>query len=196
MTKAERTKQFILEQAGPVYNEKGLSGTGIDDILAATKLTKGALYSHFENKEDLSIQTTDYLLQKICAEVDKTMRKEKTAKGMIFAYLDFHKNPLNTYIKGGCPIFNFAVEADDNYPAVKQKVTNVLEVSQRNFRYILSEGIKNKEFKATLDPALYAFKMFAAIEGATIMCRNMNTNQPMKGLIKSLKAELEAFEVK
>lgn len=65
LTKAEKTKQFILETAAPLYNEKGVSGVSIDDVLAAAKVTKGCLYGHFENKEDLSLQVVDLLLKKI-----------------------------------------------------------------------------------------------------------------------------------
>ena len=55
LTKAERTKQFILETAAPIFNQKGISGANIDDVLSATKLTKGCLYGHFESKEDLAL---------------------------------------------------------------------------------------------------------------------------------------------
>ena len=47
MTKAENTKQRILETAGPLYNAKGINGTAIDDVLDAANVTKGCLYSHF-----------------------------------------------------------------------------------------------------------------------------------------------------
>jgi TetR/AcrR family transcriptional repressor of nem operon len=195
MTKADRTKQFILEKAAPIYNEKGLEGIHVDDVLEATSLTKGAIYSHFENKEDLSIQVADYLLDKICSGIDQAMKKETGAKNKIFAYLDFNKTPLNTYISGGCPIFNLAVESDDNHGLIKSKVCNVLAASQKNFAAILKAGIDNGEFNASLDPEAYAFKMFAAIEGATVMCRNLNNDQPMAGLIESLKSELRSYEV-
>jgi len=195
MTKAERTKQFILEKAAPIYNEKGLEGTLVDDVLEATKLTKGAIYSHFENKEDLSIQVADYLLANICYGIDQAMKRETSAKSKIFAYLDFNKTPLNTYISGGCPIFNLAVESDDNQGLIKNKVCNVLAASQKSFAAILRTGIDNGEFNASLDPEAYAFKMFAAIEGATVMCRNMNNDKPMAGLIESLKSELRSYEV-
>ena len=195
MTKAERTKQFILEKAAPIYNEKGLEGTLVDDVLEATRLTKGAIYSHFENKEDLSIQVADYLLDNICYGIDQAMKRETSAKSKIFAYLDFNKTPLNTYISGGCPIFNLAVESDDNHGLIKTKVCNVLAASQKSFVAILRAGIDNGEFNASLDPEAYAFKMFAAIEGATVMCRNMNNDKPMAGLIESLKSELRSYEV-
>ena len=195
MTKAEKTKQLILEKAAPVYNAKGISGTGIDDVLEATGFTKGAVYSHFINKEDLSVQTADYLLKKIVSGIDQAMMREKTSKGKIFAYMNFNKMPLNTYIDGGCPIFNMAVETDDNHANIKKRVGSVVEVSVDTFAKILQDGINNGEFSKKLDPMTFAFKMFSAVEGGIVLCRVMNTNSPMKNLIKSLKDELKQYEV-
>lgn len=140
------------------------------------------------------MQVTDYLLEKICLGIDEAIQRQATAKGKIFAYLDLNKNPLNTYIKGGCPIFNIAVESDDNNSTIKSRISAILCVSQNNFVSILQQGIKNGEFSSALDPAAYAFKMFAAVEGAIIMCRAMNDERPMQGLIKSLKSELESYD--
>ncbi|TDQ11206.1 TetR/AcrR family transcriptional regulator [Pedobacter metabolipauper] len=195
LTKAEKTKQFILETALPLYNEKGISGVNIDDILEATRLTKGCLYGHFENKEDLSEQVIDLSLRTISEKVKAGMLKSKTAKGKIFAFIDFYKNPLETYIPGGCPIFNAAVEADDNHPGLKSKVARVFRTGQEEITAILQEGIDNGEFSDRLDPMIFAFKMVAAVEGGMVMCRVMDTIKPMHGLVKSLKAELEQYAV-
>ena len=194
LTKAERTKQFILETAVPLYNEKGISGVNIDDVLAATKLTKGCLYGHFENKDDLSEQVVDLLLRKISDQMRLAVSKGKTAKAKVFAFLDFYKDPIQTYIPGGCPIFNTAVEADDNYPAVKQKIAAIIRAGQEEITTILKEGIRTGEFSGELNPAVFAFKMVAAVEGAVVMCRIMDTIKPMHMLIKSLKSELEQYE--
>jgi len=195
LTKAEKTKQFILETAGPLYNEKGISGVNVDDVLFATKLTKGCLYSHFENKEDLSNQVIDLLLKKMSDRMYLAVADKKTAKAKIFAFMDFYKDPFQTYISGGCPIFNTAVEADDNYPAIKQKVATILRTTQQDITNVLKAGIDNGEFSAKLEPAIYAFKMVAAIEGGVVMCRTMDNGKPMLALIKSLKAELEQYTI-
>ncbi|HWV70514.1 MAG TPA: TetR/AcrR family transcriptional regulator [Pseudosphingobacterium sp.] len=194
LTKAERTKQFILETAVPLYNEKGISGVNIDDVLAATKLTKGCLYGHFENKDDLSEQVVELSLRKIFDQMRFAVSKGKTAKAKVFAFLDFYKDPIQTYIPGGCPIFNTAVEADDNYPAVKQKIATIIRAGQEEITNILKEGIRTGEFSDELNPAVFAFKMVAAVEGAVVMCRIMDTVKPMHMLIKSLKSELEQYE--
>ena len=195
LTKAERTKQFILETAAPIFNQKGISGANIDDVLDATKLTKGCLYGHFESKEDLALQVIDFMLDNNSEKMLLTISKGKTAKAKVFAYLDFYKDPLDTYIKGGCPVFNIAVESDDHFPAIKKKIAGVIRRGQEMLVAILNQGIENGEFSNKLDPAVYAFKAVAAVEGALVMCRTMNTAKPMSGLIKSLKAELESYTI-
>ncbi|MDR6944077.1 TetR/AcrR family transcriptional regulator [Mucilaginibacter pocheonensis] len=195
LTKAERTKQFILETAAPIFNQKGISGANIDDVLAAAKLTKGCLYGHFEGKEDLALQVVEHMLNTNGEKMLLTISKGKTAKAKVFAFLDFYKDPLNTYLKGGCPIFNIAVESDDNFPVIKEKIAGVIRQGQELFVSVLTLGIKNGEFSDKLDPVVYAFKAVAAVEGAVVMCRAMNTAKPMAGLIKSLKAELESYVI-
>ncbi|MES1160516.1 MAG: TetR/AcrR family transcriptional regulator [Bacteroidota bacterium] len=195
MTKAERTKQFILETAATIYNEKGLTGTGVDDILAATQLTKGCLYSHFENKEDLTLQVVDYLLQRTCHGMATMLGGSGTMKERIFAYLDIYKAPLRPPIQGGCPIFNMAVETDDNLPIIRQKVSGALGKAQKLITDLLMEGKRRKEFNAKLDAEAFSFKVLATTEGGTVICRSMNTNKPMQSLIRSLKEELESYSL-
>ena len=195
LTKAERTKQFILETAAPLYNEKGISGVSIDDVLAATKLTKGCLYGHFENKDDLSAQVVDLMLKKITDKMYLAVADKKTAKAKVFAFLDFYKDPIDTYISGGCPIFNTAVDADDNYPVIKQKVAAIFRAGQESLVNVLKEGIQGGEFSPNLDPVTLAFKLVASIEGGIVMCRTMDTAKPMHSLIKSLKAELDQYVI-
>lgn len=193
LTKAEKTKQFILDTAVPLYNEKGISGVNVDDVLLATKLTKGCLYSHFENKDDLSEQVIDLMLKKVSDRMYATVSKGKTAKDKIFAFIDFYKNPIETPISGGCPIFNVAVDADDNHPKLKQKIAFIFRSGQESIIQILNEGIKSGEFSDQLDSVVYAFKIVAAVEGGIVMCRTMGTSKPMIGLIKSLKSELMQY---
>ncbi|MDF2931633.1 MAG: TetR family transcriptional regulator [Chryseobacterium sp.] len=195
LTKAEKTKQFILETAIPLYNKKGISGVNIDDILAETKVTKGCLYGHFENKDDLTNQVVDLMLKKVSERMGAAVANAKTTKAKISAFMDFYKNPIDTYISGGCPIFNTAVEADDNYPLIKQKVAALIRFGQEGLSGILKEGIEKGEYSTKLNPIVFAFKLVASVEGGIVMCRTLDTMKPMHSLIKSLKAELEQYRI-
>ncbi|WP_281636163.1 TetR/AcrR family transcriptional regulator [Flavobacterium marginilacus] len=194
-TKAERTKQFILETAAPLYNEKGISGVSIDDVLEATKLTKGCIYGHFQSKDDLSEQVIEYSLNNLAEKITTAVLKETTAKAKINAFMDFYKNPINTYINGGCPMFNTAVEADDNFPAIKQMVAARFLAGQEALCEVMQQGIDSGEFSSQLNPAKFAFKMVAAIEGGIVICRTIDSAQPMYELVNDLKKELEQYSL-
>ncbi len=51
--KKARTRERLIEAAARVFAEKGFAATSLDEVADAAGLTKGAVYSNFENKEDL-----------------------------------------------------------------------------------------------------------------------------------------------
>lgn len=53
-SKGEHTRERILDAAERLVLAKGYSGTSIDDVLAATGLTKGAFFHHFKSKGELA----------------------------------------------------------------------------------------------------------------------------------------------
>lgn len=52
--KGEATRERIVAAAEALILEKGYAGTTLDDVLAATGLTKGAFFHHFRGKADLA----------------------------------------------------------------------------------------------------------------------------------------------
>ncbi len=52
--KGESTKRELLAVAAEVFAYHGYAGTRMDDIIAASGMTKGAIYFHFGSKEELA----------------------------------------------------------------------------------------------------------------------------------------------
>lgn len=50
---AEDTRAAILEAARALFAEQGYVASGIDEIAQRARMTKGAVYHHFTNKQDL-----------------------------------------------------------------------------------------------------------------------------------------------
>lgn len=195
ISKSERTRQFIIEEAAVIFNEQGIAGTSVDDILKATKLAKGCLYNHFPSKEELSYASVDYMLGKLVERRENSISKESTARGKVYAFLDNYKNPLHSLFSGGCPIVNIGTECDDTNPVIRKKIRTVLENAIKVFTRVLQEGIDSGELSQNLDPEEYATKMYMSIEGANATCRILNSIKPMQIVIRSLKRELEGYSL-
>ena len=55
----EQTVQLILDTASRLFFQKGYEHTTLQDIINATKLSKGAIYHHFASKEAIIIAVVD-----------------------------------------------------------------------------------------------------------------------------------------
>jgi AcrR family transcriptional regulator len=190
-TKAERTRRFIIEQTAPVFNVKGVAATAVSDIMNATKMAKGSLYVHFENKENLAYSVVDHNLQAYFIKAAEATAQQQTAKNKFFALLDFLNDPINHPIAGGCPMLNFGIEADDTNPIIKEKVRLAMEEAQQGIMSILNSGIAKGEFIKDWDVKEFATKVFAMLEGGVLMSRVYGDSSYMKVLIAILKREIE-----
>jgi len=191
MTKAEKTRQFIIEKSAPIFNTKGIAATAMSDIMEATKLAKGSLYVHFENKEELSYAVVDYNLDSLTQKMSEAINRQETYKDKLTAYFDFLSDPLRPPLVGGCPMLNFGMEADDTNPIIRSKVNGLVQLSIKRVTSIIEEGIAKGEFKSDWHAIEFATKGFAMIEGGTLISRVSGSNEQMNIILKAIKKEIE-----
>lgn len=190
MTKAERTRQLIIDKSAPLFNSKGIAGTSLSDILDATKLAKGSLYVHFENKEAISHAVVDHFVGKKLKFLEATLSRPGSAKEKLFAYLDVFLDPVSPPFEGGCPFLNFGMEADDLDQIIRKKVKKIIDIVQQRIADTFEEGRANGEFKANILPQEFAIKLYAMMEGAVMMTRISGNGNYMKVVAKLLKQEI------
>ena len=172
MSKAEKTRQFILEKTAPIFNKKGYAGTSLNDMTDATGLTKGSIYGNFTNKDDVALAAFDFNVQKVRNIISHEMAKHSTAREQLLVYInvyeDFLKHPFPV---GGCPILNTSVEADDTHELLKQKACDAVMAWKNNITKLIKKGIDNNEFKGTVDAEQAALTLIAMIEGAIMITK-------------------------
>ena len=195
MAKGEETRKFIIEKASPIFNTKGIAATSMSDIMEATKLSKGSMYVHFENKEVLACAAVEHNMNMLAERLQKTLSRYKTSKEQLFAYTDFFSDPNHPPVVGGCPLLNFGTEADDTNPVVKEKVNRAIQQSQKLLSGIIEKGISNKEFKADWNAADFATVLFAMLEGGHLMARMSGDNDRMEVIVSNLKKMIEENSV-
>ena len=70
---AEKTRARILTSALSLFVEKGYEKTTFTDIAARLKMTKGAVYWHFESKERLLVELVEEALMKFRRQLEELM---------------------------------------------------------------------------------------------------------------------------
>ncbi|ABQ06389.1 TetR/AcrR family transcriptional regulator [Flavobacterium johnsoniae] len=173
MSKAQRTKQFIIEKTAPIFNMKGYSGTSMSDITEATGLTKGSIYGNFANKDEVALAAFRFNVKKLHDIFAREIEKEKTFKGKLLVYPRLYSDYYDLRVtQGGCPIINTATEADDTHPVLKKKVERVILSWKEQLVYFIEQGILLGEFKAhSIDPEKTALTIIAMIEGTVMIAK-------------------------
>src|SRR3954470_8239628 len=110
-TKAEKTKQFIVEKTAPIFNRKGFAGTSLNDLTDATGLTKGSIYGNFANKDEVALAVFDYNLSLLRCATHAAMADSTNAVDKLLKMANFYRQEFKkTLARGGCPILNTSVE--------------------------------------------------------------------------------------
>lgn len=187
MAKGEETRQFIIERSAPIFNTKGIAATSMSDIMEATKLSKGSLYVHFDNKEVLAGVVVEYNMEMLAKKMMQALSPHQHPKDKLFAYIDVFMDPLHPPVTGGCPLMNFGIEADDTNEAVKAKINEGVDYSHQLIVDIIKSGIKTGVFKPEWNYKEFAIMMFAMLEGGSVMGRIAGNNSRLKVIARHLK---------
>ncbi|MBD2767418.1 TetR/AcrR family transcriptional regulator [Hymenobacter sp. BT664] len=193
MSKAERTRQFIIEQTAPVFNKQGYAGTSLNDLTAATGLTKGAIYGNFENKEEVALAAFEHNLAFVSNGLRASATQTAPAREKLLALPRFYRHAYaELRARGGCPILNTAVEVDDGPPSpLRRRVEETLRGWRGNLVRIIEAGQQAGELKPAADALRYATVFMALIEGGVLLAKATNDPQALFTTLDHLEQLIE-----
>lgn len=191
----DATKDRILEKSGILFNTQGYKATSISDITAATGFTKGAIYRHFSSKAALEKATLFHLSSLMFEKLRACIKSETTAGNKLRAIFRYYESYVTrAQLKGGCPLMNAAVEADDANPALRKEAVKVLDILRDSVITILKNGIRYKQIKKEIDLEFYSSLIIASLEGAIMMSKLRGDNLDIRRVIKHLETQLRNIE--
>jgi TetR/AcrR family transcriptional regulator, transcriptional repressor for nem operon len=170
----ERTRERLLQAAFREVYRYGFQSAGIDTILAATNVTKGALYYHFESKEALGYA----IIEEVVAEMtrDRWLRPLQRSKD---------KDPIEALIgivqaiphrprdvKGGCPLVNLAQEMSQLDERFRKRLESIFQAWQEGIALTLRRGQSQGTVRRDLVPEETASFLIAMVEGYEVLAKN------------------------
>jgi len=170
----ERTRQRLLRAAFREVYRYGFQSAGIDTILAATDVTKGALYHHFKSKEALGYA----IIEEVVAEMtgDRWLRPLQRSKD---------KDPIDALIgvvqaiphrprdvRGGCPLVNLAQEMSQLDEQFRKRLERIFRAWQAEVAMTLRKGQAEGTVRRDLVPEETASFLVALVEGYEVLAKN------------------------
>lgn len=196
MRNPDATKEIILKESGTLFNTQGYKATSISHITEATGFTKGAIYRHFRSKEELEKEALYYLSSVLFGKLRPLIKAEQTAGNKLRAVLHYFESYVTASpIKGGCPLLNVAIEADDTNPALREEANKILQLLKDSVVHILQNGIDRGQIKKEIDKEFFASLILASLEGAIMMSKLRGKNEDMKRVIRHLELQVVSIEM-
>jgi TetR/AcrR family transcriptional regulator, transcriptional repressor for nem operon len=170
MKKGERTRERIIRQAAPLFNQRGYEGSSMQEIMAATSLEKGGIYRHFESKQELAVEAFDYAW----AEALRARRHDLDhIENSVDRLIQFIANFVERRgsVPGGCPLLNTAMDSDNGNAVLRARARQALEGWQKFLSEIIASGMRRGEIQANINKAKLANVIISSLEGAIMISR-------------------------
>ncbi|MGF1636952.1 MAG: TetR/AcrR family transcriptional regulator [Cyclobacteriaceae bacterium] len=196
MRNSEVTKLKILEASSRLFNVQGYKATSISDITTATGLTKGAIYRHFHDKDELEEESFNHLADIIKFKFSEQIRSKSSAPEKLMAICSFFQKYIdNPTIIGGCPLLNAAIETDDTKPGLQKEVLRLMITLQDSLVSIIRKGIKYGQIKPTVNPEFYGSVFIAALEGGIMMSKLKKDKKDINSVVEHLQHTIEGIKI-
>ncbi len=180
--KDSTSKDNIIRIAFTLFLEKGYKEVTIKDIMAATNLSKGAIYHHFNSKEEIYHATLEAhyfdLIKMDQLEFDgEDFRNNveclynyvtKLFTGIENLRTDGLSYPIRSF-------FVYQLKSEHNETIRNQKILSVIEF-RKKVRQIVNQGLENGEIRNDLRAEEVTSHIISFIEGLAIHHSTIKNN--------------------
>ncbi|HEX4010274.1 MAG TPA: TetR/AcrR family transcriptional regulator [Solirubrobacteraceae bacterium] len=177
------TRARIVAVAAALIGERGVAGTSLDDIRAATSSSKSQLYHYFGDKHGLVRAVIDYQSARVLdaqvdalGEVQDWGSMERWADGMV-ATVDANG------ARGGCPIGTLAAALSDTDERFRVPLSEAFD----RWRHAIAEALTRLQGRGLLasDADLEALTTttLAAIQGGLLLAKTSRDSTLLKAAL-------------
>ena len=189
----EGTRERLLQAAFREIHRSGFQSAGIDTILAATNVTKGALYYHFESKEALGYAVVE---EKIATLTRDRWLHPMQSEGEAIDILIGVVRGLPTRpadVRQSCPLLNLAQEMSPLDEQFRKRLERIFLAWQEGIATLLRKGQSQGTVRRDLNPDETASFLVAMVEGNASLAKNAQDAKVWEVGIKNIVGWLESL---
>jgi AcrR family transcriptional regulator len=189
------TREQILQAAYQAVYEHGLSATSLDDVLARTGVSKGALYHHFDGKLALGCAIVDEVISAKVRQawVDPLAGAEDPLDAMQQLFRGLARKPPEDVLRYGCPLQNLAAEISSLDERLRGRVEAVLARWVETVHEALRAGQAAGKVDREVDPRRAATFIVASVEGGLSLGKASRDAKVFRAAFEELASYLDSL---
>ena len=182
----ERTRGRLLQAAFREIHRSGFQSASIDTILAATKVTKGALYYHFESKEALGYAVVDEKIATLTRDrwLIPMRRDGEPVDILIDVVRRIPDGPQE--VRAGCPLLLLSQEMSPLDEQFRKLLERIFLDWQEGIATLLRRGKSQGTVRRDVNPAEAASFLIATVEGYGTLAKNAQDPKVWKAGIRNI----------
>ena len=172
-----------LERAMQAFWAKGFKATSLDDLCAATRLSRSSLYAAFGGKRALLHRSLDRYEEQGIARITAALARPVPVRK---AFADFVGDLIDRIVTGpgrrGCFIGNCAAELARQDQATASRVRRSLDRIEATFSEALARARTRGEIAATINVQSLARFLVAGIQGLRLVGKANPDRATLEGI--------------
>jgi AcrR family transcriptional regulator len=186
-TEDRNVRRRILHVATRLFYLRGTEHTGINQIIAESKVAKASFYQYFPSKEDLVIACLDVYNRAIMGVLVRLIKSSDTFADFFRRWTGLIKRSIargdGTF--NGCPIANIGFQVDPDNTRIKQRIREISSEWEETVRPLYMRSVEKGLCKAQADFSALFRRIIQVNEGAFIMWRLTGDGAYIDGLLSA-----------
>jgi AcrR family transcriptional regulator len=188
-----RTRERLLQAAFREVRRSGFQSAGINTILAATNVTKGALYYHFNSKKALGYAIVDEIIAELVS--DRWLRPLLSDGHPIDVLIGIVRRiparPAD--VRESCPLLNLAQEMSPLDEQFRKRLERLFLAWQEGVATLLRKGQSQGTVRRDLNPDEAASFLVAMVEGYASLAKNAQDTKVWEVGIRNIVGWLKSL---
>jgi TetR/AcrR family transcriptional regulator, transcriptional repressor for nem operon len=189
----ERTRERLLQAAFREVHRSGFQSASIDTILAATNVTKGALYHHFDSKETLGYAVVEEKIAELTRDrwLRPMLSEGETIDILIGVVRRIPARPQD--VRAGCPLLLLAQEMSPLDEQFRKRLERIFLAWREGVAALLRKGQNRGTVRRDLNPDDAAGFLVALVEGYATLAKNAQDAKVWKAGIRNIVVWLKSL---
>jgi TetR/AcrR family transcriptional regulator, transcriptional repressor for nem operon len=173
------TRSRIVEAAADLIYAHGVERTSLDDVMAASGVSKSQLYHYFADKDALVLEIIARQTERVLG-AQRPHLEALDSLPALKAWRDAFVRLNKAARFRGCPLGSLASElANDSEPA-RKRLADGFSLWRDRIENGLARMQERGELGASADPRELALALLSAIEGGLLLAKTTHSSRPLE----------------